>query len=208
MPKSAEIHACDVSDVNLSPGFPPSPNIIFSVASVTSLPLEWSNKFDFVNQRFLNGALLATEWPKALAEIYRVLKPGGAVQLIELDPRYVVPETTVTAQVCAAISKACDMLGLQIGVAESLADLLRASGFVDVADEAKRMPVGKSWGEIGEQGTISFAGALRNLSGVMVKTGLFPSEEEYLRLADKLPEEWDAHGNHYLCKVAVARKPA
>lgn len=205
MPKTAEIHACDVSDVNLTPNFPPQ--IHFSIASVTSLPLEWSNKFELVNQRFLSGALLAPEWQKALAEIYRVLKPGGAVQIMELDPRRVVPDTKVATQVCAAMTKACDMLGLQIDVTEHVSELLREAGFVDIVHETKRAPVGKMWGETGMQGTLSFAGAFRNLSGIMVKVGLFSSEEEYLRLADKLPEEWDTHGSHFLCTIATARKP-
>lgn len=152
------------------------------------------------------GALLVAEWPKALAELYRVLKPGGAVQLIELDGRHTVPETELTAQVLNATSKAFEILGLQAGITENLAHLLGVAGFVDIVDETRRMPLGKSWGEIGVQGTISFGGGIRNTSPVMVKTGLFSSEEEFERLVDKLPGEWDIHGNHFICKVVCARK--
>jgi len=203
---SVEIHGSDVSDANFPPSHPP--NVRFSVASVTSLPSEWSNKFNLVNQRLLFAALLAKEWPEALAEIYRVLKPGGAVQLIEMDPRFPVPETPVNVQIRDATWKASDLLGLHFGVAGSLSDLLQAAGFVDIVDETRRMPLGKSWGEIGVQGTLSIAGGFRNVSGVIEKTGLFSSKEEYERLTDKLSEEWDVHGNHYPCKVVCARKPS
>jgi len=43
--------------------------------------------------------------------------------------------------------------------------------------------VGKSWGEIGVQSTISISGASRNISGVLVKTEVFTAKEEYESLA-------------------------
>lgn len=204
--ESVDIQASDVSDSNFPPSHPP--NVHFSLASVTSLPPEWSNKFDLVNQRFLFGALLAKEWPVALSEIYRVLKPGGAVQLIEMDPYSPTPTTSITSQIIKSTSEACEMLGLQIGIAGSLADLVKATGFVDVVDETKRLPLGKTWGEIGLQGTLAIGGAYRSASGMMVKTGAFASKEEHERLINKLVEEWDVHGTHYSCKVVCARKPA
>lgn len=204
LPEFVEVHASDVSDANFPQDHPP--NVHLSIASVTSFPSEWSNKFDFINQRFLFGALLAIEWPVALSEIYRVLKPGGAVQLIEMDPRSPLPKSPVSAQISDALPKACEKLGLQVGIAETLVDEVRAAGFHVVVDDIRRMPLGKQWGEIGLQGTIAFAGAIRNMSGIMAKTGMSPSEEEFKQLADKLPQEWDQYGNYYACKVVCARK--
>lgn len=206
IPKSSEIHAIDVSDTC----FPPNPplNLHFSVASVTSMPSEWSNKFDFVNQRFLGGALLGSEWPTALSEIYRVLKPGGTTQIFEVDMCLLTPETPINVKIRDATWKASSALGLRYDAARSLPDWVRAAGFVDVVDETKRLPLGKQWGEIGMQGTQCLAGGFRNASGVLVKAGAFATEEEFEDLIDRLMEEWDEHGNQYYCKVVCARKPS
>ncbi|KLO06586.1 S-adenosyl-L-methionine-dependent methyltransferase [Schizopora paradoxa] len=206
LPESVEVHALDISDTNFAPDHPN--NVHFSVASVTSLPSGWADKFDFVNQRYLVGALLAKEWPVVLSEFYRVLKPGGAVQLIEIDLRSPTPETPISVQTRDAKWKAFDTLGLDYGVAGNLAKLLESAGFVEVVDEIRRLPLGKTWGEIGVQGTISIGGAFRNASESLVKAGALSSNEEYESLMDKLEAEWDLHGTSYACNVVCARKPS
>ncbi len=102
-----------------------------------------------------------------------------------------------------------DLLGLHFGVAGSLTNFLQVAGFVDIVDETRRMPYGKSWtrSEIGVQGTLSITRGFRNVSGVITKTGLLSPKEEYEHLNDKLAEEWDVHGNHYRCKVVCVNRP-
>jgi len=204
VPESVEIHGVDVSPSNFPPS--PPPNVHFSLASVTSLPPNWTGKFDFINQRFLLGALLAKEWPDALSELRRVLKPGGAVQLVEMDPRFPVPETPAAAQVRDIVCKVHDVNGLQIGIADSLAALLQSAEFVDVVSETKRMPMGRLWGEIGMQGSMSVGGALRNMASFIVKSGAYASEKEYAGLVDKAEEEWNVHGVQYSSRIVCARK--
>ncbi|GAN04708.1 type 11 methyltransferase [Mucor ambiguus] len=41
--------------------------------------------FDYVHMRLLITGLRTEEWPAVIAEIHRVLKPGGLVQLVESD---------------------------------------------------------------------------------------------------------------------------
>ncbi|EPB91728.1 hypothetical protein HMPREF1544_01439 [Mucor circinelloides 1006PhL] len=41
--------------------------------------------FDYVHMRLLITGLRTEEWPTVIAEIHRVLKPGGLVQLVESD---------------------------------------------------------------------------------------------------------------------------
>lgn len=205
VPTSIDIHAIDIFSANF-PLFPP-PNVHFAVASATSLPPEWTAKFDLINQRFLFSALATKEWPEALSELFRVLKPGGTVQLVEMAPDHPVPETPVVLQVGEVVRKTFDAFGLHFDIAENLPDLLLAAGFVDIVPEKKQLPVGRLWGEIGMQGKLSIGGAIRNMTGPVVKSKACASEEEYNALLEKNEEEWDTHGTQYWCRVVLARKP-
>ncbi|KAF5350041.1 hypothetical protein D9756_009186 [Leucocoprinus leucothites] len=65
-----------------SPSLTP-PNTSFSINSITSLPANWSNTISLIHQRLLMAALQAPQWHSALSEMYRVLAPGGWIQLFE-----------------------------------------------------------------------------------------------------------------------------
>lgn len=128
------------------------------------------------------------------------------MQLIEMDARNPVPETPATARVRDIVGGVYDAHGLNSGIAEDLAGLLKSAGFVDVLSEKKQMPVGRMFGEIGMQGSLSIGGALRNMGSFVVKSGL-STEEEYTGLVEKVKEDWDTHGVQFSCRIAMARKP-
>jgi len=203
-PKSIEIHAADISPSNFPPSHPL--NVHFCIASAASLPPEWTGKFDFINQRFLFGALLAKEWPKALSEFHRTLKPGGAVQLIEMAGTAPVPETPTCVAHTEISQKVFTIGRLDFTIAGRLSELLLAAGFVDVVSEKKLLPTGRLWGEIGMQGSLSIGGAMKNMAGFVAKSKVCDSDEEYEGLLDKIKEEWNLHGSQYPCRVVCARK--
>jgi ubiquinone/menaquinone biosynthesis C-methylase UbiE len=69
---------CDVFPNNIRP-----PNVSFQVGNVLGrLPFS-DNTFDFVNIRLFIIALKKQEWPIVVQEIYRILKPGGYIQMVE-----------------------------------------------------------------------------------------------------------------------------
>ncbi|KAG0180845.1 hypothetical protein DFQ28_000335 [Apophysomyces sp. BC1034] len=80
---SAHVIGVDIADM-----FPMTirpENVQFQLHNVLQgLPFE-DNTFDFVHMRLMIGALRNNEWPMVLAEIDRVLKPAGYVQLVEGD---------------------------------------------------------------------------------------------------------------------------
>lgn len=84
LPRTVRLDGIDISSVY----FPAShlPNVHCSINSVTRMPLDWSNQFDFVQQRTLFEALRSFEWLAAISEIFRVTKPGGSVQFLEAAP--------------------------------------------------------------------------------------------------------------------------
>ncbi|KAF8187571.1 S-adenosyl-L-methionine-dependent methyltransferase, partial [Mycena galopus ATCC 62051] len=78
---AVHIRRVDITS-RLFPASPPK-NMAFQVESVTSLPSDWIDTFRLVHLRLLMIALQTPEWPRALREIYRVVRPGGWVQLGE-----------------------------------------------------------------------------------------------------------------------------
>lgn len=108
-------------------------NVHMSIANSTSFPQEWSNKFDLVHQRFLLTALRRDQWDVALSEIFRVLKPGGVVQVVESSP----PESKGPAmdESYRLTKEVLDRIGLFAEVAVNLDKLIEHVGFADVKME-------------------------------------------------------------------------
>lgn len=69
---------CDIFPTNIRP-----PNVSFQVGNVLErLPFA-DHSFDLVNLRLFIIALKREEWPILIKEAYRILKPGGYVQMVE-----------------------------------------------------------------------------------------------------------------------------
>ncbi|KAG2204030.1 hypothetical protein INT47_007024 [Mucor saturninus] len=72
------VDMCDVFPNNIRPA-----NVSFQVGNILKrLPFS-DNTFDFVNMRLFIIALKKEEWPILLKEAYRVMKPGGYMQMVE-----------------------------------------------------------------------------------------------------------------------------
>ncbi|KAG1168255.1 hypothetical protein G6F70_009179 [Rhizopus microsporus] len=60
-------------------------NLTYKEADIMQTwPIE-SNSVDFVFQRNMGQVILKDQWPHVLSEMYRVLKPGGVIELVEAD---------------------------------------------------------------------------------------------------------------------------
>lgn len=81
-------HGCDIVDVvNKSMKLD---QFTFNHGNVAKgLPYA-DNTFDFVHMRLLVYALRKDEWPVAIKEAIRVVKPGGILQLVEGEPRVII----------------------------------------------------------------------------------------------------------------------
>ncbi|KAJ3902563.1 hypothetical protein F5879DRAFT_923761 [Lentinula edodes] len=66
--------------------FHPSIRNHFTVNSVVDLPNpDWTDTVSFAHQRLLVAAMNDTLWRSAVAELFRVIKPGGWVELVEIE---------------------------------------------------------------------------------------------------------------------------
>lgn len=209
-PTTVRIDGADISAA-LFPSEHPS-NVRFTEASAARLPLEWASKFDFVNQRLLLPGLLASEWLGDVSEIYRVLRPGGSVQFLEIDPDWPGgPRLPVSEKVKRIFMTLHAAKGTRFDCALLIPTLLKEAGFVDIHVVVKDAPVGQLAGEMGLMGSAAFGGAIRNIGPVAVKAGGDPdirSITDYSKLMDDLFKEWDTvDGAKFKLTSICAKKP-
>lgn len=164
------------------------PYVYYRNASITRLPSNWSNCFDVVNQRLLIAGLLATDWPIALSEMFRVLKPNGHVQLVEVDCAELAngpPQQRRWLNLYRQLYSKSNHLW---DCAARLPSMLKEAGFTNIVSEKKYLPVGKAWGQIGEIGAFTTSGARRGMKSTLVREGILTSDEFDVVFDDMLKE--------------------
>lgn len=209
LPESVQFYGIDIEPKLFPPYAITPPNTHFSVGSATTLPSYWTSKFSLVNQRLLILALTKAEWEKVICEIYRVLKPGGYAQFVEIDSDwYSGPKTALHV---AFLRTFLEAKGLDLQCCEHIPEWMTGAGFVDVRTEEISVKIGKWAGQIGEEARDASIGALRGMKGPVMKAGTMgyvTSAEEFDAKMDAVAEEWDqTRGSHRKLKVFYGTKP-
>lgn len=149
------------------------------------------------------------QWLRAIAEMYRVLKPGGYVQLIETGPEWVCGPKT--ASVVLFLDDFFGKRGMLLRCGVYIADMLKATGFVDVQCEQVVMNLGKWAGEEGMLGRDITIGGLSGMRDPVMKAGglgRYASFKEFDQNMNEITDEWDnMPGSHTTVRVFCARKP-
>ncbi|KAJ6502169.1 hypothetical protein C8R45DRAFT_611169 [Mycena sanguinolenta] len=196
--------------------FPASPpkNIEFRVKSVTNLPSEWTNTFSLVHQRLLILGLQVPQWPQAIKEISRVLRPGGWVQLAETTPWHErkYPGKPCMEKLTAMYRRVAEARNLHADCAYDIPKMLEEAGFIEIQSESRMQLLGKWAGEIGIANAKNHVEVLRGIKMPVLEAGGFgyvTSEAEYDELLDRLAKEWDEiPGSEKDFIISWARKPS
>jgi len=160
------------------------PNVRFKTESITRLPNEWNESFDFIHQRSLIAALSKEEWAIATQELFRVSVANGLIK-----------KMFVTR-------------GLLFECPIYVTELLRQAGFVNIVGRKEYIPVGRAAGEPGLQGFIVMEGALRSVGDAVVSSGFSGSLAEWNQLVDMVVEEWNGPESHSIAwHMFCAKKP-
>ncbi|KAI5117084.1 hypothetical protein M0805_009488 [Coniferiporia weirii] len=186
---TAILHGIDIESRLFPPSYPP--NISFSIASVTALPEEWTNKFDFVHQRLLMAALKRNEWPVALKQIFRVLSPGGWVQLGEFGEWRAGPINKKHAVMHRALF---DSRNLCLDIYADLPRLLEEAGFTNIKVEKRTIPLGARGGQQGIDSRDNLISVFRAMKTPILRSGglgFVSTEKDFDQLLDSLEKEWD-----------------
>lgn len=185
--------------------FPQNPpgNIKFSTNNITSLPEEWSDTFLLVNQRLLISALRKEEWVSAINEMYRVLVPGGWVQLCEIGWWKAGPAVERALSVFKALY---DSKGLLFEACREIPHMLHVAGFVDIHTVERHTTLAGEEGAQHRLNSIRFGRAIK--PQVISQSGSSVSDEDFESLvsaADDEMENTPDSDKHYT--MFYAQKP-
>lgn len=124
------------------------PNIHFSVNSVLALPSHWMNTFAYVHQRLLIVAMNESRWPLAIEQLFSVLKPGGWLELVEVEAKVfewgVGPYSEKLVSLIHLLYAEKGVIG---DLGTYLPNLLEKAGFSEVHCETRNVTIRQSVGD-------------------------------------------------------------
>ncbi len=139
--------------------------------------------FDFVHQRLLLFAIPENAWPQVVAELVRVTRIGGWIELVETGPQqHGGPAMDRIVEWITATSKrrgVNPLLGPQIGA------FLRDARVGSLATNAITLPVGSYGGRVGKLAETDVFGVISGVKPLVVSQGLTTADiyDDALRAA-------------------------
>ncbi|TEA18275.1 Secondary metabolism regulator LAE1 [Colletotrichum sidae] len=141
-----EYPEADVTGIDLSPIQPPylPPNVSFIVDDVEEEWLYPDDSIDYIHVRNMGAAI--KDWTKLLEQAYRVLKPGGWIELQEMkwsfqcDDDTMGPDYALT-KMMKLVWQGLAKFGIEKDVADTNPQRLKDAGFQNQVQDVKKVPV-------------------------------------------------------------------
>jgi SAM-dependent methyltransferase len=172
---------------------------------LTGLPF-LEGQFDFVHQRFLLAGVPLAAWPAVVADLVRVTRPGGWVELAEI-PWEIEGAGPATERLLALGREMAAHLGLDPGkvVFDSLDGYLRQAGLANVARRDLSLPIGEWGGRVGSLMATDARAAFTRLYEAR-QARLRLSAEEAGELIRRAVAEWEQGRMSAPCAVTFGQK--
>ncbi|KAI8604531.1 hypothetical protein EDD21DRAFT_210132 [Dissophora ornata] len=186
------------------PSLRPRNCVLHSEVPFNRLPFS-NEHFDFVYQRRQGVVLLSTEWQRTILELFRVIKRGGWVEILEADlsPRGGGDLCKLAGEYCVGLFEA---MGRNPKVIHEMQQLLENAGFVNISIKVFSIPLG--WGGVIGQAMLANQRQFVNeMEPIYVRQGLGLSED-YRELTKSIFEEAVEKKAYVNYHVAVGQKPA
>ncbi|KAI8804603.1 S-adenosyl-L-methionine-dependent methyltransferase [Cladochytrium replicatum] len=146
------------------------------------------NTFDYVHQRFLLAGIPEKSWPDVIKELLRVLKPGGTLDVTEMDiaPRFLETPGQNALDYIQIMTKLFSARGVNISMANDLRRYVDESEGVENVETARRCA---PWGWEGQFSQLWIENGRMGASGLA----------QYASMAlGKSTEEWNDFVEKYL----------
>ena len=180
--------------------------IHLEAGNVLQLPSDWTGKFQLVNQRLLIAGLSKENWNTAVDEIYRVLAPGGWVQLVEASH---CKSGEATQRHFEMLRDLFVKRGLLLDCVEHIPNVLKDAGFDQVKAQRYEISLGGSADEDGTSAKArkNFVGVYKGMQAPIVAMGI-RTEAEFREIVEDLEKEWESDaGARTIFYIFVAQKP-
>ncbi|HEX9036389.1 MAG TPA: methyltransferase domain-containing protein [Ktedonobacterales bacterium] len=133
--------------------------------------------FDFTHQRYMIGAIPRDAWPNAIAELARVTRPGGWVEVVEADTSS--GGGPALQQADAWVAAVLARRNLDIHLARQLGPWLEQAGLRGVTVRQVNLPLGQYGGRVGGLVETDYFAAIDAMRAPVVALGMAP-EDTYL----------------------------
>lgn len=135
-----------------------------------------SESFAFAHQRYMIGAIPRDQWPRTVAELVRVTRPGGWIELVEAGTSRGGGAALATTDEWVASVLA--RRGLDIHLGAHLREFLEGAGARNVSLSEINLPLGAYGGRIGTLVESDYFAAVDAMRGPVVSLGI-ASEADY-----------------------------
>lgn len=176
----------EASLARLGPNGQFPPNFRFLEAdALKPFPFE-DESFDFTHARLIGPFVPSQRWPDVVAEMVRVTRRGGYIELVDAEPAQTPSPSYRT--LWSSVTRLLEARGLNAGSGPYLADYMRQAGLQRV--QQRRFILGA--GPLGNRQQrlliADFLAALTNMQPIIVKSGMF-SEADYSANLERTHEE-------------------
>ncbi|RHZ85321.1 hypothetical protein Glove_67g48 [Diversispora epigaea] len=201
---NTQITGLDISPIQPSEIKPR--NVNFVKANVLNgLPFE-NNTFDYIFQRFLVSAIPKDSWLDVINELTRVLKPGGYLELVEINP-IIFQLGPVSSQLFTAVEKMHQLRDLDIRIPYKLRSYFEQHGNLEnITEEKNRIPYGPETGKLGQAAIENVRLGVSHLKTYLLETTKISSEEFDNNMVVLVKELNEFDSYHDICCVYARKK--
>ncbi|KAG0352095.1 hypothetical protein BG005_008436 [Podila minutissima] len=209
MEMANEFPDANITGIDMSPMFPTTiipENCRFLQHNVQQ-PLPFpDNSFDFVYQRLLLAGLTPDDWKKVMSELERITKPGGWIELVEIDG--------VGGNNGPHMTKIWEWLNLAFAARgvdttilskPGLVAMMQEANMVNVSQEVLRLPTGNHGGKIGillKENEQAFWSAIT--PAVIHTAGV--DEDEFEDAVHEAETEMEVYKSYHIFYIAIGQK--
>jgi ubiquinone/menaquinone biosynthesis C-methylase UbiE len=180
------------------------PNCNFEIVNVTSgIPFS-DNTFDYIVIQSMETSFTKGQWADLLRECYRILQPGGYIELKAFEGN-LHRASPVSKAFIDRISFACGIREIDSRIAGKFTRYLQMVGYSCIESSFHSMPI--YWGgQIGQ----SFGDILTEAYDILEPSMSMPmniSKEEYLALTKEIARDCGEYKSFYNYFISYGMKP-
>ena len=124
------------------------PNVTFEIDDITKPWLNDSSTIDFIHVRSMAGSIRGDQdWQTFLAEAFRMLKPGGKIEVADFTTRFQCDDGTFqmnssSKQWEVTLHDIARSMGIEMETTNKMHGWLQEAGFASIEEMAHKVPVG------------------------------------------------------------------